>query len=92
VEVDELLDEQPTRHVEVHGPEDWLVVSYLCRLVAGEPRPMDRAKTEELRWVDLAELHSIPDEYLSRSTSRARDVYRIKFRTNPYFSRAGRPA
>lgn len=92
VAVDELLDEQPTRHVEVHGPEDWLVVSYLCRLIEGEPHPVDSTKTAALRWVELAELHNIPDEYLSRSTSRARDVYRIRFRTNPYFSNAGRPA
>lgn len=92
VKVDELLDEQPTRHVEVHGPEDWLVVSYLCRLIEGEPQPVDSTKTAALRWVELAELHDIPDEDLSRSTSRARDVYRIRFRTNPYFSNAGRPA
>jgi 3',5'-cyclic AMP phosphodiesterase CpdA len=92
VEVDELLDEQPTRHVEVHGPEDWLVVSYLCRLIEGEPHAVESTKTAALRWVELAELHSIPDEDLSRSTSRARDVYRIRFRTNPYFSNAGRPA
>jgi hypothetical protein len=92
IEVDELLDEQPTRYVERHGPEDWIVVSYLCRLIEGEPHPMNPRKTAALRWVDLAELHTIPDEHLSRSTSRARDVYRAKYRTNPYFSLAGRLA
>lgn len=64
------------------------MVSYLCRLVEGEPEIVDESKTAALRWVKLTELHALPDETLSRSTSRARDLYRIKYRTAPYFSRA----
>lgn len=89
VEVDEVLDVQPARFVEKHGPEDWIVVAYLCRLISGQPRPMNPRKTAALKWLDLSELHAIDDAQLSRSTSHQRDIYRVKFRTKPYFSRAG---
>lgn len=88
IEVDELLEVRPTRFVERAAPEDWVVVSYLCRLVEGEPETVDESKTAALCWFKLTELHALPDEKLSRSTSRARDLYRIKYRTTPYFSRA----
>lgn len=89
VEVDELLEVRPTRFLEHDEPADWVVISYLCRLMDGEPEIVDDTKTAALRWVRLTELHALPDEQLSRSTSRARDIYRIKYRTTPYFSRAG---
>lgn len=88
IDVDELLEVRPTRFVERDAPEDWVVVSYLCRLVEGEPEIVDKSKTRALHWFRLTALHALPDEKLSRSTSRARDLYRIKYRTTPYFSRA----
>ena len=87
--VDEMLEEQPIRFVERHGPEDWIVVSYLCRHVEGDPRIVDPSQTEALHWMTLTELYATADEQLSRATSRWRDVYRAQFRTRPYFSRAG---
>jgi hypothetical protein len=86
IQVDELLDVQPARFMERHGPEDWIVVGYLCRLIEGTPRPVNPRKTASLHWMDLSELHATPDNTLSRSTSRHRDIYRLKFRMNPYFS------
>jgi 3',5'-cyclic AMP phosphodiesterase CpdA/ADP-ribose pyrophosphatase YjhB (NUDIX family) len=89
VQVDELLEVRPSRFVERDEPADWVVVSYLCRLVEGEPEVVDSSKTASLHWLALAELHARPDGDLSRSTSRARDLYRAKYRTTPYFSQAG---
>ncbi len=92
VQVDELLEVRPSRFVERNQPEDWVVVSYLCRLLHGEPEIVDPSSTAALRWLRLTELNAIPDSDLSRSTSRARDLYRAKYRTTPYFSAAGTTA
>ncbi|MEU6916131.1 NUDIX domain-containing protein [Streptomyces olindensis] len=90
VSVDYLLEARPVRFVERDvEPQDWIVVSYLCRLTAGRPTPTDLQRTESLHWISLDELHHIPDEELSKSTSRARDLYRVKFGTRPFFREIG---
>jgi ADP-ribose pyrophosphatase YjhB (NUDIX family) len=82
--VDELLAEEPIRHVEPYGPQHWIIVFFLCRLVGGVPSPVDREKTAELQWLSLAELNELNDDELSRATSRARDLYRARFRMSFY--------
>lgn len=86
VEVEELLEARPVQFLERDQAEDWIVVSYLCRLLEGEPIIVDEGKTAALRWLDIAELHNLPDEQLSRSTSRARDLYWLRYRSRPYFA------
>lgn len=86
VAIEEMLEVRPVQFVERGKPEDWIVVSYLCRLIAGEPVAVDPRKTGELRWIQLPALHALPDEQLSRSTSRARDLYWLKYRNRAYFS------
>jgi hypothetical protein len=41
--------------------------------------------TEHLDWYALDDVFNMPDERLSRSTSRVRDMYRIRYRDKPYF-------
>jgi predicted MPP superfamily phosphohydrolase/ADP-ribose pyrophosphatase YjhB (NUDIX family) len=84
--IDQLLEVRPTRFVErAKDPQDWIVVSYLCRLLSGKPVIVDRERTAKLSWLTLDQLYAAPDEDLSRSTSRARDLYRVKYGTRPYF-------
>ncbi len=86
IEVEELLEARPVQFVERNQAEDWIVVSYLCRLLDGEPTVAQEGKTTALRWLDIAELHNLPDAQLSRSTSRARDLYWLRYRSRPYFA------
>jgi predicted MPP superfamily phosphohydrolase len=86
VEIEEILEARPVQFNERGKPEDWIVVSYLCRLIEGEPVAVNQGKTSELRWIPMPELHALPDNELSRSTSRARDLYWLKYRNRAYFS------
>jgi calcineurin-like phosphoesterase family protein/ADP-ribose pyrophosphatase YjhB (NUDIX family) len=86
VAIDRLLEIRPVRFVERGlDPQDWLVISYLCRLEAGLPAIVDPSMTEHLDWYALDDIFNMPDERLSRSTSRVRDMYRIRYRDKPYF-------
>ena len=86
VSIDELLEVRPVRFDDnALGPQDWFVVSYLCRLVSGTPEGKDPTIVAGLRHVTVPEWFDLPDSTLSRSTARARDIYRARYGDRPYF-------
>jgi Calcineurin-like phosphoesterase/NUDIX domain len=86
VRIDDLLEIRPVRFIENgKGPQDWFIVSYLCRLVSGEPVSPDTSVVATLHFFTLQELYDIPDEELSRSTSRARILYKARYGNIPYY-------
>jgi hypothetical protein len=87
IAVDYLLEVRPVRFTEKDGSvRDWFVLSYLCRLLKGSPVPIDRNRVAELNFYTMDEWQSIPDETLSRSTSRARILYKAIFGCQPYYN------
>ena len=86
VHIERLFEVRPVVFEEPHGAQDWIVVSYLCRLISGTPRIVDRALTSELSRFTLDEIYALPDAQLSRSTSRFLALYRARFGTVPYFA------
>jgi ADP-ribose pyrophosphatase YjhB (NUDIX family) len=86
VNVDTLFEVRPVVFEEDdRGPQDWIIVSYLCRLVAGNPKAMDAGRTGEIRWFSLAEAFSLQEAQLSRSTFRFLQLYREKYQQRPYY-------
>jgi 8-oxo-dGTP pyrophosphatase MutT (NUDIX family) len=84
VNIDALFEVRPVVFIEDHGPEDWIVVSYLCYLDSGEPRVVNAGKTEVLKFFSLEEAYALKDEQLSRSTSRFLMLYKAKYGHRPY--------
>jgi hypothetical protein len=64
---------------------DWVVVSYLCRLIDGQPIIGEPDMTESLHELNLDELHAIDEAELSRSTAIARITYQAKYGNRPYY-------
>jgi len=67
------------------GPQDWVVVSYLCRAVAGEPHIGEPKKIEELVYLTMDELYAKDESELSLSTVAARKAYRPRYGSRPYY-------
>ncbi|MEA2879225.1 MAG: hypothetical protein QOF14_4421 [Hyphomicrobiales bacterium] len=89
VNIDTLFEVRPVVFEEEgRGPQDWIVVSYLCRLVSGKPRAVDKNRTSEVRWFTIEEAHCLPEAELSRSTFRFLQLYKKKYGSRPYFERA----
>lgn len=91
IAVDRLLEVRPITFVERgHDHQSWYVVSYLCRLLSGEPFTANPRLTKELRFFTLQEIEKAPEGTLSGSTVRAFSTYRAKYRYQPYYGpRAG---
>jgi predicted MPP superfamily phosphohydrolase len=86
VAIDKLLEVRRVTFIERdHDPQDWLVVSYLCRLASGTPRVVNPELTTELKFFSLRELSLLKSETLSRSTAAALSTYRNKYGDQPYF-------
>lgn len=87
VSVDRLLEIRQIQFEEAKTKrlKEWIVVSYLCRLVEGEPDRGEKDKIEELVYLTLDELYAIPESKLSGSTIAARKVYKEKYGNRPYF-------
>lgn len=86
VQIDHLLEVRPVRFIENNkGPQDWFIVSYLCKLIEGVPESPDPGIVAALRFFTLDELFDLEDQTLSRSTSRARMLYKAKFGNRPYY-------
>ncbi len=65
--------------------EDWIVVSYLCRLLKGMPFINEEDKIESLHYLTLDELYAMKETDLSNSTIAARIAYRNQYGNRPYF-------
>jgi ADP-ribose pyrophosphatase YjhB (NUDIX family) len=90
VNIDALFEVRPVVFEELGiGPQDWIVVSYLCRLISGKPRVVDSERTSELRLFSLPEAYALSESQLSRSTFRFLELYRTKYGTRPYYEFAG---
>lgn len=88
VQFDEVAADSATKQVVAKRPQDWVVVSYLCRALEGTPIIGEEDKIEELVYLTLDELYSMPEEKLSRSTVAARHVYRPRYGNRPYYETA----
>jgi hypothetical protein len=88
VQFDEVAVDRETKRVVGKRPQDWVVVSYLCRALEGTPLIGEADKIEALVYLTLDELFSMPEEKLSRSTVAARNVYRPKYGNRPYYETA----
>lgn len=87
VSIDRLLEIRPIQFEEPRTKKlkDWVVVSYLCKLLEGRPDIAEPEKIEELVYLTLDELYDKPAHELSGSTVAAREVYKAKYGSRPYF-------
>jgi hypothetical protein len=89
VQIDRLLEvRQVVFDDRDRGPLDWVVVSYLCKLIGGRPVIGEPDATESLQELTLDELYAMDEAKLSRSTVLARITYRAKYGNRPYFETA----
>ena len=65
--------------------QNWIVVSYLCRVIKGTPAIGEPENIEELKFLTMDELYEMDESDLSRSTVAARKVYKAKYGNRPYF-------
>lgn len=67
------------------GWQEWMVVSYLCRILRGDPQIGKEGKIESLHYLTLDELYQVPKDQLSNSTVIARTIYRSLYGNIPYY-------
>jgi hypothetical protein len=87
INVERLLEVRPVQFMQYKTKvvEDWIVVSYLCRLRKGTPTITEKDKIESLHYLTLDELYAMNDADLSNSTIAARITYRNKYGNRPFF-------
>ena len=87
VSIDRLLEIRQIQFEESKTKrlKEWVVVSYLCKLIEGEPVSGEPELIEELVYLTLDELYAKPESELSGSTIAARKVYQEKYGNRPYF-------
>jgi len=86
IEIDRMLEIRQVQFEEKDkGLQDWIVVSYLCRLKKGIPAIGEPGKIESLHEVDLQDLYAMEEARLSNSTIAARKVYQARFGNCPYY-------
>ena len=85
VNIDTLFEVRPVVFEEDHGPQDWIVISYLCRLNSGVPTVMNAKLTSALEFYSLKDLVALDESCFSRSTARFLTLYKARFGTRPYF-------
>jgi hypothetical protein len=66
------------------GLLNWVVVSYLCQLMRGNPIIGEPDMIESLHELTMEELFEIEEAKLSRSTVMARDTYKRRYGLKPY--------
>ncbi len=67
------------------GPLDWVVVSYLCRIIEGTPVIGEPRKIASLEYLTLDELYAMPEKDLSNSMIGARETYKAKYGNRLYY-------
>ena len=66
-------------------PKEWVVVSYLCRQIAGTPKIGEREKIKKLHYVTLDEIYALNEKDISKSVVMGRETYRAKYGNRPYY-------
>ncbi|RPI82152.1 MAG: NUDIX domain-containing protein [Chloroflexi bacterium] len=87
IAIDRLLEIRPVQFMQtkIGQLEDWVVVSFLCRLVEGQPIIGEPDKIESLHYLTMDELFSMDEALLSNSTIGVRKIYREKYGNRPYY-------
>ncbi|MSP12237.1 MAG: NUDIX domain-containing protein [Chloroflexi bacterium] len=68
-----------------HGLQNWVIVSFLCRIKKGKPEIGEPGKTESLHEFTLSELQKKEEDELSKSTIGARRTYQDRYGNRPYY-------
>jgi hypothetical protein len=86
INIDRLLEVRKVTFIERdRGSVDWIIVSYLCKLVDGTPEIYEPDMVDDLMEFTLDELFLLPEDDLSQSTIVARNTYKKSFGNRPYF-------
>lgn len=79
VTIDRLLEVRQVAFQEPDREQSWVVVSFLCRLLSGQPEPQEYGKIDDILMLSLSDLYAADESLLSRSTVAARDTYRKQY-------------
>lgn len=93
VKIERLLEVRQVAFEEAVGPrgakrkelKDWVVVSYLCRITAGEPVVGEPHKIKELHKLTLDEVYAKEEADLSKSVVMGRETYRTRYGNRPFY-------
>jgi hypothetical protein len=86
IAIDRLLEVRQVQFEEAgRGWLDWVVVSYLCRIIKGVPDIGEKGKIASLEYLTLDQLYAMPEDDLSKSTVSARQIYAAKYGNRPYY-------
>jgi hypothetical protein len=86
IDIERLLEIRQVQFKEKDkGWQDWVVVSYLCRLKKGKPAIGEPGKIASLHEISMDKLYKMNKKKLSNSTTAAREVYKARYGNRPYY-------
>lgn len=68
--------------VSPQSKKRWVVANYLCKLISGKPRVMEKDKMKSILYMPLVEINDVT---LSSFQKIAMNIYREKFGILPYY-------